>query len=67
MADAHVRLAPELAEAAREAGGFDPGTPLPAIVRWSMATAAGWPARAARMAAGPARSRPPVSEEDGDG
>jgi hypothetical protein len=52
MADTHVRLAPELAEAARAAGGFEPDTPLPAIVRWSMATAAGWPDAAARMAAG---------------
>jgi hypothetical protein len=55
MADIHARVPADLAEAAREAGGFDPETPLPAIVRWSMATAAGWPESAARVAAGERR------------
>jgi hypothetical protein len=63
MADIHVRAADELAEAAREAGGYEPGTPLPAIVRWSMAAAAGWPDAAARMAAGAPR---PAGGDDGD-
>lgn len=53
MTDAHVRLAPELAEAAREAGNFPPETGLATIVRWSLAMAAGWPEAAARTAAGP--------------
>jgi len=63
MADIHVRTADELAEAARRAGGFEPDTPLPAVVRWSMATAAGWPDAAARMAAAAPRPGTEAGDE----
>jgi hypothetical protein len=63
MSDTHVRVVAELADAAREAGGFAPDAPLPQVVRWSMATAAGWPDAAARVAARAARE---VTEEATD-
>ena len=56
MADAHVRVPDSLAEAARSASGLGPDAPVAAVAWWAMASASGWPAEAAQLAAGITRS-----------
>jgi hypothetical protein len=55
MANTHLRVDDGLAEATRAAGGFGEDVPLTRVARWAMASAAGWPDAACRMAAGPGK------------
>jgi hypothetical protein len=57
MADVHARVDDALLEAARSATGLPGDASGPRIVRASLATAAGWPAAAVALAAGPDRAR----------